>query len=242
MKAYQEDLAYIHDVGHSGFTLSSAPGLLGILRRHGVANGLVVDLGCGSGRLARELGRAGYDVLGIDISASMIALARKHAPKGRFLTESFLKVKLPPCDAVISIGECLNYLFDPTGARQRLPRLFRRVYDALRPGGVFVFDVAEPGRVLEGTPPRSCSQGNDWATVVEIEGDRKRNLLTRHITSFRKQGKHYRRSEERHRLRLYRESELAQDLTRLGFRVRILSGYGRFRFRGRFVGFLAQRP
>jgi hypothetical protein len=52
---YREDLAYIHDVGHADFALRSAPGYLEILREHGLQDGPVVDLGCGSGLWAREL-------------------------------------------------------------------------------------------------------------------------------------------------------------------------------------------
>jgi 2-polyprenyl-3-methyl-5-hydroxy-6-metoxy-1,4-benzoquinol methylase len=77
---YGEDLAYIHDVGHADFALDSAPGILEILGRSGIDGGLVVDLGCGSGLLARELIDAGYGVFGVDISEAMIGLARKPAP------------------------------------------------------------------------------------------------------------------------------------------------------------------
>src|SRR5919107_547567 len=65
---YGEDIAYIHDVGHAEFALRSAPGILEILDRNGIHDGLIVDLGCGSGLWARELVDAGYRVLGIDIS------------------------------------------------------------------------------------------------------------------------------------------------------------------------------
>jgi hypothetical protein len=51
---FREDLAYIHDSGFSHFVLNAAPGLLQILRFNGVDGGLVLDLGCGSGRWARE--------------------------------------------------------------------------------------------------------------------------------------------------------------------------------------------
>ncbi len=71
---YREDLAYVHDVGHAGFALRSAPGILGILRDNGILGGLVVDLGCGSGLWARELLRAGCGVLGIDIALSFVVI------------------------------------------------------------------------------------------------------------------------------------------------------------------------
>jgi 2-polyprenyl-3-methyl-5-hydroxy-6-metoxy-1,4-benzoquinol methylase len=78
--AYNEDLAYIHDVGYGGFAEGAAPGVLRILREAGIGDGLVVDLGCGSGIWARHLTDAGYEVVGVDISPAMIRLARKRAP------------------------------------------------------------------------------------------------------------------------------------------------------------------
>ena len=238
---YRADLAYIHDAGHTGFATGAAPGLLALLRRHGITGGLVVDLGCGSGVWARILTDAGYDVLGVDYSSAMIALARKRAPRATFRNESYTQVNLPPCDAVTSVGECLNYLF-VRNTRAALASLFRRVYDALRLGGVFVFDILEPGQLPGGKPRKGHRTGDDWAVVVDVEVDRAQQVLTRRITSFRRIGKLYRRDEEVHRQRLYAARDLAAALRRVGFRVRVLRGYGDFRLGRAHVVLLARKP
>jgi SAM-dependent methyltransferase len=239
---YQEDLAYIHDVGFGGFAQQSAPGLLGILRRCGVADGLVVDLGCGSGLWARELADAGYAVLGIDQSAALLHIARPRVPEARFRRASFLEADLPPCAAVTAIGEVFNYLFDPANGPEALAVLFGRVYQALRPGGIFIFDIAEPGR--GGGPGRHQKhfQGADWAVLVETEEDKQAAILTRRITSFRQVGKLYRRAEEIHRVRLYWGTVVRAGLRHLGFRTRLLRGYGAFRFPVGLVGLVARKP
>lgn len=221
MQAYQSDLAYIHDAGFGDFARNAAPGLLAILRRAGICSGLIVDLGCGSGIWAAELTRRGYDVLGIDISRPMIELARKRAPGARFVNASFWKANLPPCDTVTAIGECFNYTFDRRNSLEALARLFRSVHQALRPGGVFIFDIAEPGRALR----RAGAQGKDWAILFSAEASR--NVLIRSMTFFRQVGKLYRRGQETHRLRLYRGSEIAAELRSAGFSVRVLRAYGR---------------
>lgn len=241
MRGYREDLAYIHDSGFSDFALGAAPGLLQILRRYGVNHGLVVDLGCGSGRWAGELTRAGFGVLGVEQSSAMIRIARQIAPDARFQTASLLDVELPPCHAVTSIGECLNYAFDQRNSRDRLRRLFRRVHRALQPGGVFIFDIAEPQRVPE-NPEKKWSEGPDWAILVSIDGDRVRRLLRRRIVAFRRIGKAFRRSEETHVLRLYSADELVKDLARCGFRARKLKSYGGFQFPRGITGILAVKP
>jgi len=237
--AYGEDLAYIHDAGHSGFALGAAPGLLRILRRHGVRGGLVTDLGCGSGRWARQLNRAGFEVFGVDRSPALVRMARSIALRSRFAVASLWKAALPASDAVTSIGECLNYL--PAGPPERL---FTRVFRALRPGGVFVFDVAGPSRIPPSPigPQKFWTEGPDWAVLVETEGGRNRNTLTRRIVSFRRIGNRYRRSEEVHRLRLYHTEALLESLRQVGFHAEVLRSYGRFPLLEGMAGLLAVKP
>jgi SAM-dependent methyltransferase len=242
MTAYDRDLAYIHDTGFTGFARKAAPGLLRLLRQNHILGGRVVDAGCGSGVWARELSERGYEALGIDISVNMIRLARRQAPAAKFQVGSLLSAELPPCDAVTSIGECVNYAFDRRSGKKGLAQFFHRVHRALRPGGVFVFDIVEPGVVAEGTPQRRFLEGPDWAILLEVREDGRRKTLTRRIASFRRMGKLYRRSEEIHRLHLYSGSELLAELIRAGFEARLLGGYGRFRFPPAHVGFLARKP
>jgi SAM-dependent methyltransferase len=238
--AYKRDLAYVHDVGFGSFAERSAQGVLSILRRGGISSGLVIDLGCGSGLWARQLVNAGFRVLGIDSSPDMIAIARRRVPEGTFRTASFLDGGFPPCAAMTSLGECFNYLFDDRNGRSSLGRLFRQAYGALRPGGLLIFDVAEPGRACGWD--RRFWQGDDWACLTEYDQDPRRRLLTRRIITFRRVGSQYRRAEETHVQRLYRGLELAGDLRAVGFRVRTVRGYGELRFAKAQVGFIARRP
>jgi SAM-dependent methyltransferase len=201
-----------------------------------------VDLGCGSGLWAEELARARYRVLGIDISEAMIEIARRRVSDAEFRVGSLFEAEIPPCVAVTSLGKVLNYLFDPNNDGQRLVGLFRRVYSALAPGGVFVFDVADPGQVARGTATRGFSEGEDWVVVLEKEEDAERRMLIRRITSFRRVGEHYRRDDEVHRLRLYESSEIARELRRVGFRVRTMRAYGRYRLPRAHVAFVARKP
>ena len=230
MAGYQTDLAYIHDAGFGEFALHSAPGLLSLLRRNGVDHGLVVDLGCGSGIWARQLAFAGYGVVGVDASPAMIRLARAKAPHAKLLISSLDQVALPRCDAVTSIGECISYAFAADKSGRALLRFFRRVHRALRPGGVFLFDLAG-ARGLKG-----YWTGDDWAVLVEASV--KDDLLTRHLTTFRRVGRQYRRTEETHVLRLYEIDPIRDALARAGFVTKPLHRFGHVRFSGHF-GILA---
>ncbi len=239
-RGYLPDLAHVHDVGFGAFSRGAAPWILATLGERGLRDGLVVDLGCGSGLLAQPLVRAGYDVLGVDLSPAMVALARRRVPRARFVVGSLLDVELPPCVAVTSLGECLNYAFDARAGAAGVARLCRRVHAALAPGGVFVFDVATPGRGA-GAPVRHRA-GRGWEVVSEAAEDPRKRLLTRRITTFRQVGRLYRRSVEVHRLRLYPAQEVLAALRRAGFRARRLRGYGPERFPPATAGFLARKP
>jgi SAM-dependent methyltransferase len=240
---YGEDLAYIHDVGFGGYALGAAPGILEILARGGIREGLVVDLGCGSGLWAKELTDAGYNVLGIDVSEAMVGISRSRVPEAEFRVASLFEADISSCNAVTAIGEVLNYLFDPANDGDRaLVRLFDRIHDALTPGGFFVFDVAEPGQVTRATPTSTFSEGGNWVVLVQKEEDRERETLTRRIVTFRKAGECYRRTDEVHRLRLYGAADIADKLRRAGFRVRVARGYGRYRLPKAHAAFVARKP
>ena len=238
---YREDLAYIHHVGFGDFAALAAPGILRLLRRSGITSGLIVDLGCGSGILAEALLSAGYEVLGVDASPAMIRLARRQAPRGKFMTESLRTFRLAVCNAVTAIGESLNYR-SATVSKIYPDTLFRRIFAALRPGGVFVFDTAEPPLAHEDNGKCTIAEGRDWMIASEKQADCSRHRLTRRIIAYRKIGKLYRRSEEIHQLELFKRSEVLESLRASGFRVRVITAYGSQRLLQGRVGFVATKP
>ena len=225
LSLYQEDLAYIHHAGFGDFATGAAPGLLTLLQKAGITEGLVVDLGCGSGLWARELLAAGYDALGIDSSPAMIDLAREVAPGATFEVASLHDVEIPPCSAVTSLGESIGYLPADSPASQALGDLFARVVRSLPPGGLFVFDVIlrSKSRPMQ---YRGWSAGPDWAVLVDVREKPDASLLTREITTFRQVGATYRRASETHQVRLYTREEIERELRQAGFSVRVLRRYG----------------
>ncbi|MBD0343731.1 MAG: class I SAM-dependent methyltransferase, partial [Coleofasciculus sp. Co-bin14] len=163
-------------------------------------------------------------------------------PDAEFRVESLFKVDIPPCNAVTSIGECLNYLFDPDSDRQTLLQLFDRIYSALIPEGVFIFDIAEPGQVAQGITTRGFTEGEDWVVLVEKEEDREQRTLIRRIITFRKVGEYYRRDNEVHRQRLYKATDVAEELQRMGFQVEVMRSYGQYPLPQAHAAFIARKP
>ncbi len=240
MSFYGEDLAYVHDAGFTSLAVLAADRLIEELHRLS-KGGLVVELGAGSGVAAARLGAAGFDVLGIEASPAMIQLARGNAPRATFVEESFVTADIPPCDAVLAAGEVFNSLDDKANTAKALDRVFARVFKALWPGGVFLFDVAGPGRVAGGGPVTTTWVGEDCA-VVSTAVEQKRGTLTRSVSTFRKVGGRIRTGEETHEQRLIPAARVLEQLRKAGFKARTLQGYDGERFAPGHSVFLARRP
>jgi SAM-dependent methyltransferase len=134
---YKEDLAKIHIDGYGFHWEGAASAVPRFSRDNGVDAGAVVDLGCGGGQWLERISREGHTVCGVDRSPSKIKAAKKRVPNGKFILGSFADVRLTPCDAVTSLGEPINNL----AGHHSIRRTFMNVFQALRPGGVFIFDA-----------------------------------------------------------------------------------------------------
>jgi SAM-dependent methyltransferase len=214
---YRRDLAFIHHEGFGEFAREAAPGIVSILMAHGIAEGIIVDAGCGSGILARELGARGFQVLGFDPSPDMIALARQTAPDVRFEVAALDEAILPSCRAIVATGEVLNY-----GGFEAAAAFIEEASRALDRGGVLLFDVAECGAY----PPHDEVRvgGDGWSVIAIKESDG--THLTRRVLTFRELGGEVARDEEVHRLELLDREALTGVLREHDFRVRIRHAYG----------------
>ena len=150
---YGQDLAFVHAEAFEALAVSAAETLLQFLGR-GAPSRRVLDLGCGAGPLSRRLSEKGFSTWGLDLSPALIAVARERLPGAEFQCGSIHDARLPKAAAAAAVGEVLNYAtaHDPAA----LSGVFARVFKALAPGGVFLFDLAGPGRVGAG---RSFTEG-----------------------------------------------------------------------------------
>jgi SAM-dependent methyltransferase len=108
---------------------------------------LILDAGCGNGRHALPLSRAGYRVVGLDGSGVLLAAARRSARGAswpHFVHSSYATLPFAPgaFDAVVCLGTALGYLGDE-GDRAALQE-FRRV---LAPGGSLVLETLHRGEL-----------------------------------------------------------------------------------------------
>ena len=101
--------------------------LISLLKEQGIADGLVLDLGCGTGKMTRLLRMAGYDMIGVDNAEEMLEIAkeaeydRAEETSGQilYLLQDMREFELcGTVNAVISVCDCLNYILDEDGLFQ----------------------------------------------------------------------------------------------------------------------------
>jgi SAM-dependent methyltransferase len=199
---YRDDLAWVHHSGYAGYVLSAERGIVERLREHGLRPGQqVLDIGCGSGLLARALLAKGYAVSGVDASPAMIELARAQAPGGDFQAVSLPTRRgpgesgaLPAADAIVSTGHVLNYL----GSRDDLALALAELAAALRPGGLLAIDLMTE-RYAEARDLRHphANVRDDWTIVTRFSRPAP-HRFDREITVFRRVDGLWRRSDEHH--------------------------------------------
>ena len=112
-----------------------------LLQEYDIEDGLVLDLGCGTGSLTEILATKGYDMIGADGSAEMLEIAmEKKAQSGHdilYLLQDMREFELyGTVRAVVSVCDCVNYITD----EKELEQVFRLVNNYLDPEGIFIFD------------------------------------------------------------------------------------------------------
>lgn len=115
--------------------------LIGLLKEYNVREGLVLDLGCGTGNMTELLAEAGYDMIGIDNAEEMLGIAmEKRSQSGHdilYLLQDMREFELyGTVKAIVSICDSMNYITEEGD----LLEVFRLANNYLDPDGVFIFD------------------------------------------------------------------------------------------------------
>jgi len=186
----------VHHLGFAFHANECAPGILRLLEPVLERQGLVVELGCGSGLLTRHLVDAGHRVIATDASPAMIELARELVPDAEEIRELALpEDAIPDADAIVSVGHVLNYLPDEPS----IERALRAIAADLGPGGIMAIDLCdfEYGRARRDAPNLGKVADN-WAIVTSFSTPSPDRFVREMAIFSRNDDGSWRRDDERH--------------------------------------------
>ena len=105
----------------------------------------ILEIGCGSGILARRFLDKGYDYFGLDLSFEMLGIARREVKSERFIQGDMRNLKFDDqFDAILITGRSIAYITDNQGIIDTL----KGVYKSLKKGGLFVFGIFEASHIF----------------------------------------------------------------------------------------------
>jgi SAM-dependent methyltransferase len=221
---YRADLARIHHEGFGFHADAVAAGVLGLLGPVLAVDGLVLEIGCGSGLLTKHLVGAGHRVFATDASPAMLELARNYAPGVEALNLVRLPDDpLPEADAIVSVGHALSYL----DSLQQVEASLSAIAGALRPHGVLLFDICDYdwGEARRDQKPRVWS-GEDWLLITRTSLPN-RSTYRRDMTTFvRIDDELWRRDDEVHNNVLVDTTAIPAILGKLGVEAEVRPSFG----------------
>lgn len=192
----------------------------GMLELYGIRDGLVCELGCGTGTATEMLADRGFDMIGVDLSEDMLAIAQeKQKEPGRilYLNQDMREFELyGTVRAIVSVGDSMNYITDPDD----LLKVFKLVNNYLDPDGVFIFDLKTEYlfKNVMGENTRFLDY-EDVSLVWENHYDEETKINEYALTGFRLTDEAediYQRFDEIHEQRAYSISEVRALLKKAG--------------------------
>lgn len=193
--------------------------LTSLLSEYGIGDGLVLDLGCGTGTVTELLAAGGYDMIGVDISPDMLQIALEKRERSGlpilYLQQDMREFELyGTVRAVVSICDSMNYILD----KEDLIHVFSLVNNYLDPGGIFIFDLNTEYKFREVLGSSTIAETRDESSFIwENDYDGKERINEYDLTLFvRQEGDLYRKFEETHFERAYSVEEIKDALSMAG--------------------------
>jgi ubiquinone/menaquinone biosynthesis C-methylase UbiE len=221
MAIYAEYARVYDRSGQLTFSLQMLPYLESLLERHPVQGKNMLDLACGTGTVAVAMARGGWQVHAVDASAEMLVEARAKANDGGLPIEWSLQdmrhfTVTQPVSLVTCLYDSMNYMLTD----EDVLSTFRRVFRALQPGGLFLFDMNTAWAFATFWDDETYfTDTGELAVVFQSVYYPARQRTTVTVTCFQREGDLYRKIVERHTEQAYPAEQIATLLTDVGFRV-----------------------
>ena len=189
-----------------------------ILKQEGLHPRTAADLACGTGSVSILLAEKGLRVTGVDMSEEMLTVAQQKADGLEnppcFVRQPLQELVLPRgVDLAVCALDSLDYITDPPDCAEAI----RRIYRALNPGGIFIFDVNTPEKLRAMDGQVFLDEDEDVYCVWRGEFDENSNICSYGMDLFQRRGSLWLRSFEEHREYAYSAEQLTGYLKAAGF-------------------------
>ena len=209
--------AYVYDIFMDNVPYEEwAQFILNLLQDRKITEGLVLELGCGTGKLMTLLGKAGFDMIGVDNSVEMLQIAREKTSQDfLYLLQDMREFELyGTVKAVISVCDSVNYITK----KEDLRKVFQLVNNYLDPEGLFIFDFNTEYKYRELIGETVIAEDREDVSFIWFnEYDEESHLNDIDLKVFvQEEGDIYRKFQEEHIQRGYTLDEIKQLLEESG--------------------------
>lgn len=188
-----------------------------IMKEHGIQDGIVLDLGCGTGSLTLRLAEKGYDMIGVDYSMDMLEIAREKS-EGKdilYLEQDMREFELyGTVGAVLCVCDSINYILEP----EEVEEVFSLVDNYLDPQGLFIFDFNTDYKYREIIGERVIAEDRENMSFIWDNYYDEESRINEYALSIFVQEKDdlYRKYQELHYQRGYSLEEMKEYLEKAG--------------------------
>ena len=192
--------------------------LISLLKSYGINEGLILDMGCGTGNITEPLAKAGYDMIGIDNSEDMLGIAMdKRYDSGLdilYLCQDMREFELyGTVAAAVSICDSMNYILE----YDELVQVFKLVNNYLDPNGLFIFDLNTIHKYENIGDTTIAENREEGSFIWENTYFSDKHLNQYELTIFTKdEDNRYTKYEETHLQRGYTLDQIKSALTEAG--------------------------
>lgn len=190
--------------------------ILNLLQDRKITEGLVLELGCGTGKMMTLLGKAGFDMIGVDNSVEMLQIAREKTSQDfLYLLQDMREFELyGTVKAVISVCDSVNYITK----KEELRKVFQLVNNYLDPEGLFIFDFNTEYKYRELIGETVIAEDREDVSFIWFnEYDEESHLNDIDLKVFvQEEGDIYQKFQEEHIQRGYTLDEIKQLLEESG--------------------------
>lgn len=194
-----------------------------LLHENGVDGGLLLDLACGTGTISNLLFENGYDVIGVDKSPDMLAVAQgKSTGSILFLCQDMCRLDLfGTVKACVCTLDSINHLKD----FNEVKKVFERVALFIEENGIFIFDVNTVFKHREILGNNTFVYDTDDVFCV-WQNETRNNTTEMSLSFFKQRGNLYERNDEFLCEKAYETDKIKSALTEAGFEtMNIFDGY-----------------